>query len=128
MRGVKRGYLAFTGAIALAACASNSPVNSTGAHPATGGSAPPAISPADNGAGANTAQTKPPRGYQLVVRDGTEYYCHYEPVAGSRTIRDEICLTKEQMAQGQKGVDDLMHQVGELPVNPQGANPGARGR
>ena len=105
------GFWVCLGAIALTACTSHPPVSPAAAPAASGGAA-----------------VRPPPGYRLVVKDGTEYYCRYEPVVGSRTLRDEICLTKEQMAQGQKGLDDFERQVQSLPNNPQGANPGPRGR
>jgi len=131
MPRVRTVWLVLAGAIALAACASNPPASSTGAPSANGAAASPAASAAENSVSSNAPKTdldKVPYGYRLVVRNGTEYYCRYEPVAGSRTLRDEICLTKEQMAQGDKSVDDLMRQVGTMPVNPQVANPSPRGR
>jgi isopropylmalate/homocitrate/citramalate synthase len=38
-----------------------------------------------------------PDGYQLIRRNGIEFFCHSEPVTGSRTQKKKICQTKEQM-------------------------------
>ena len=122
------GFWVCLGAIALTACTSHPPVSPAAAPAASGGAAVSKVDAAQDASASAAAKTRPPPGYRLVVKDGTEYYCRYEPVVGSRTLRDEICLTKEQMAQGQKGLDDFERQVQSLPNNPQGANPGPRGR
>ena len=101
------------GASLLSACASNAPV-----------SAPP-TAVANTSARSSADTAKVPHGYHLVVKNGTELYCRYEPVAGSRTLRDEVCLTKDEFANGQKSADDFARDIGQMPVNPQGANPAA---
>lgn len=103
----------WVGALLLSACASTAPV-----------SAPPAAV-ANTGANSSVDTAKVPHGYHLVVKNGTEFYCRYEPVAGSRTLRDEVCLTKDEFANGQKSADDFARDIGQMPVNPQGANPAA---
>jgi len=122
------GSLVLAGAIALVGCAVSAPVSSTSASPS---GAATAAAPAASGEGSSTP-AKPTKtklhGYELVVRNGTEYYCRYEPVVGSHTEREQICLTKEQIAQGEKSVDEFSRQIQDQAVNPAGMNPGARGR
>jgi hypothetical protein len=73
---IRKGWLIIVGASALAACASHAPVAST-IDPETG---------------------KPvPKGYRLVVKKGTEYYCRMQPVTGSHTLKTEVCLTQDQL-------------------------------
>jgi hypothetical protein len=109
----KQGLLC--AALLLSACASNSPV-----------SAPPAPAAAPStSANPSADTTKVPHGYHLVVKNGTEFYCRYEPVAGSRTLRDEVCVTKDQFANGQGSADDFARDMRQMPVNPSGANPAA---
>ncbi len=81
MRQFRRGLLLAAGAAALTACASTGPVNSTGAAAATAG----------------PAQSAVPHGYRRVVRKGTEYFCRTQPVTGSHTLKNEICLTREEL-------------------------------
>jgi hypothetical protein len=38
-----------------------------------------------------------PYKYQLIRRNGVEFYCHSEPVTGSHTQKKQICQTKEQI-------------------------------
>jgi len=76
MRQFIKGWWVVAGALALAACASHAPVASA-TDPATG---------------------KPlPKGYRLVVKKGTEYYCRMQPVTGSHTLKTEVCLTEDQI-------------------------------
>ena len=76
MRQIRKGWLIVAGALALAACASHAPVAST-TDPATGKALP--------------------KGYRLVVKRGTEYYCRMQPVTGSHTLKTEVCLTEDQL-------------------------------
>jgi hypothetical protein len=112
---VKIGLLC--AALALSACASNTPVSAPPAAPAAAAASTSANPSADT--------SKVPHGYHLVVKNGTEFYCRYEPVAGSRTLRDEVCLTKDQFANGQGSADDFARDMRQMPVNPSGANPAA---
>ena len=76
MRQIRKGWLVVAGALALCACASHAPVASTTA-PSTGKAVP--------------------KGYRLVVKKGTEYYCRMQPVTGSHTLKTEVCLTQDQL-------------------------------
>ena len=80
--------LAFAGigTLALAACATD---------PSTA-DAPKKTKVVVTVADAETA-AKIPAGYFLVRKGGKEYYCHDEPVVGSRTEKNQVCETKEQM-------------------------------
>ena len=96
--------------LALTACASNAP-----------GTASPARASNTNTSASSSSDTaKVPHGYHLVVKNGNEFYCRYEPVAGSRTLRDEVCVTKDEWANGQKSADDFARDIGQMPVNPAG--------
>jgi hypothetical protein len=81
--------LLVAGASALAACASHGPVpvattNGTGTAQVASATAPDAGKPV-------------PKGYRLVVKKGTEYYCRMQPVTGSHTLKTEVCLTEDQL-------------------------------
>jgi hypothetical protein len=76
MRQIRKGWMVVAGALALSACASHAPVAST-ADP--------------------TAGKAVPKGYRLVVKKGTEYYCRMQPVTGSHTLKTEVCLTQDQI-------------------------------
>jgi hypothetical protein len=39
-----------------------------------------------------------PKGYHLVVKQGTDYYCKWQSVTGSHTQRTEVCLTEDDLA------------------------------
>lgn len=77
MRRIRKGWLVVASALALSACASHAPVASTTTDPATGKTVP--------------------KGYRLVVKRGTEYYCRMQPVTGSHTLKTEVCLTEDQL-------------------------------
>lgn len=77
MRRIRKGWLVVASALALSACASHAPVASTTTDPATGKALP--------------------KGYRLVVKRGTEYYCRMQPVTGSHTLKTEVCLTEDQL-------------------------------
>jgi hypothetical protein len=76
MRQIAKGWLVMVGVLALSACASHAPV-ARATDPATG--------------------TPLPKGYRLVVKKGTEYYCRMQPVTGSHTLKTEVCLTEDQL-------------------------------
>jgi hypothetical protein len=76
MRRIGKGWLVVAAALALSACASHAPVASA-VDPATGKALP--------------------KGYRLVVKKGTEYYCRMQPVTGSHTLKTEVCLTEDQL-------------------------------
>ena len=76
MRQITKGWLVVVGVLALSACASHAPVASA-TDPATGKALP--------------------KGYRLVVKKGTEYYCRMQPVTGSHTLKTEVCLTEDQL-------------------------------
>jgi len=76
MRQITKGWLVIVGVLALSACASHAPVASA-TDPATGKALP--------------------KGYRLVVKKGTEYYCRMQPVTGSHTLKTEVCLTEDQL-------------------------------
>jgi len=93
MRQIRKGWLVVAGALALCACASHAPVASTTA-PSTGKAVP--------------------KGYRLVVKKGTEYYCRMQPVTGSHTLKTEVCLTQDQLeAEKHQGLA-----LGAGPLNP----------
>ena len=79
---ISKGLLVVACASALAACASKPPVNS--AVPATASASAPAASPV-------------PKGYRRVVKRGTEYFCRTEGVTGSHTLKNEVCLTQDEL-------------------------------
>ena len=76
MRRIGKGWLVVAAALALSACASHAPVASA-VDPATGKALP--------------------KGYRLVVKKVTEYYCRMQPVTGSHTLKTEVCLTEDQL-------------------------------
>ncbi|MFO7325266.1 MAG: hypothetical protein DIU62_006095 [Pseudomonadota bacterium] len=42
--------------------------------------------------------------YRVVVKDGEEYFCHDEPVTGSRVSTREVCRTRRQIDEAQQEV------------------------
>ncbi len=89
MRHLRRGLLLVAGAAALSACAASAPVNSTATAAPAGGA--PATAAAHDSTNSST-----PVGYRRVVRKGTEYFCRNESVTGSHTMKNEVCLTREE--------------------------------
>ena len=117
----------FGAAVILAACTSSGPAHPSGATSASSVATSPATGSATGSTVKSSAASSEEKtgyrgAYRRVVRNGTEYYCRYESVAGKR-IMQEVCLTKDQLAQQQQDADALMRQVGELPGNPQSSNP-----
>jgi hypothetical protein len=82
MMQITKGLLVVACASALAACASKPPANS--AAPAAANASTPAASPV-------------PKGYRRVVKGGTEYFCRTQGVTGSHTVKNEICLTHDEL-------------------------------
>jgi invasion protein IalB len=83
MMQITRGFLIAVCALALAACASKPAANS--AAPAAANAGTPAASPV-------------PKGYRRVVKGGTEYFCRTQGVTGSHTLKNEVCLTRDELA------------------------------
>ena len=77
MRQIRKGWLVAAAALALSACASHAPVVASTSGPNIGKAVP--------------------KGYRLVVKKGTEYYCRMQPVTGSHTLKTEVCLTQDQL-------------------------------
>jgi hypothetical protein len=89
MSQISRGLLLVAGAVALVACASKAPVNSTATAAASGG-APAATAP-------DTGATPVPKGYRRVMKNGGEYFCRMQAVSGSHVQKTEICLTQDEL-------------------------------
>ena len=70
-----KGLVLIAGMLAVSACASNGPTNST----------------------AQAAATPAPKGYRVVMKKGTEYFCRDEAVTGSHTLKSEVCVTQDQL-------------------------------
>jgi hypothetical protein len=87
------------GSMSLAGCATGT----SAAKPAgnTSATSTPSASPGKPKVVYTVADAKTaamiPDGYQLIRRNGVEFFCHSEPVTGSRTQKKDICQTKEQM-------------------------------
>jgi hypothetical protein len=75
MKQFRIGLMLVAGVLALSACASKGPAEA--AAPVSGSA---------------------PKGYRLVVKKGTEYYCRTEAVTGSHTLKNEVCVTPEEYA------------------------------
>jgi hypothetical protein len=82
MGQLRNGLLLVAGVLTLAACASKGPAETTAAAPASGGA---------------------PKGYRLVVKKGTEYFCHDEAVTGSHTLKSEVCVTPDEYEAARRG-------------------------
>ena len=81
MTRIGRGLLVVATASVLSACASHAPSGPT----ATGAAA------------SDTTKSAVPNGYRRVVKKDTEYFCRTEAVTGSHTLRNEVCLTKDEL-------------------------------
>jgi hypothetical protein len=81
MRQFTKGLVLIAGTFALAACASNGPAKST----------------------AQASTTVAPKGYRLVTKKGTEYFCRDEAVTGSHTLKSEVCVTPDQLEADRAG-------------------------
>ena len=92
MRQVRNGFFLVAGALALAACASHPPASSAGTAATTGSPAPVA-----GAATPDAATPAVPKGYKRVVRHNTEYFCRTVAVTGSHTLKNEICVTRDQL-------------------------------
>lgn len=79
---ITTGLLVVACAAALAACASKPPANSTA--PAAANASTPAA-------------THVHKGYRRVVKGGTEYFCRTQGVTGSHTLKNEVCLTQDEL-------------------------------
>ncbi len=118
MSPLKKGLLLVAGASVLTGCASNHPVNSTPIHSAS------ADTPAQQAAAPGTATSAVPKGYRRVVKKGTEYFCRTEPVTGSHTLKNEVCLTPEEFeAERTHRVTAGLNQA-PLPAQVGGSTPG----
>lgn len=107
-----RGLLVLSVAAALAACASNAPVQQ----------APVSASTTTPAAGATvpvTAEATKMVGYRRKVQNGEEYFCKNEGVTGSRVKVVEVCLTVAQMQaiqdKSQQDLRDLQGPGWEMP-------------
>lgn len=97
-----------TGALAVAACASQVPRSSSGPD-------------ASHDVAASTAQKKAatpqkdklgvPYGYRRVVMNGLERFCRTDTVTGSRTQKEEVCLTREELQAQQDSSRDFMNNL-----------------
>jgi len=99
MKDITR-ILILTGTLALAACASQAPVTSTGTAAPQQGSRT-----ASNGSKAT------PNGYYRKVIDGQEVFCQKDPDLGSRVQRSEKCLTREQLDDEQRNSHNVMQDI-----------------
>ena len=78
MRQLNRGLLLLAVSSALTACASSQPVNPSETSSAVAGS-------------------EVPKGYHRVEKKGKEYFCRTEAVTGSHTLKNEVCLTRDEL-------------------------------
>jgi invasion protein IalB len=92
--------LILTGALALAACASQGPATSAGASADRQGSS--TTSSGSKGA---------PSGYYRKVIDGQEVFCQRDPDLGSRVQRSEKCLTRDQLDEEQRNSHNVMQDI-----------------
>lgn len=100
--------------LALAACASSGAATSSGKADAT----PAAV---------NAQTTKLEDGYQLVKKDGKDFYCRTDRATGSHARVVKTCLTKEQMEAQQRGTDALVQRLGTtVPADQQTDSNGGR--
>ena len=83
MRKFRSGLVLIAGVLALAACASKPPANATA-------TAAPAVGAV-------------PKGYRLVMKKGTEYFCRDEAVTGSHTLKSEVCVTRDELEADRAG-------------------------
>jgi hypothetical protein len=90
MRRIGRGLLGVAAAAALAACASLAPPGPTATTSTSVGASV-------TGVAASNTESAVPNGYRRVVKKDTEYFCRTEAVTGSHTLKNEVCLTKDEL-------------------------------
>jgi len=90
MRQVSRGLLLVAATAALAACASQGPV-----------------SPAGTAAAPLAAKNAVPKGYYKKIKHGTDYYCQMQGVTGSHTVKNEVCVTPDELAAQNTGTASI---------------------
>ena len=81
------------GALAIAACATQSPASQQGSS------------------AASSESSGVPKGYSHRVVDGQELYCRNDVDTGSRVSRSEVCLTREQIDEQEQANRDATHQT-----------------
>jgi hypothetical protein len=115
MRKVKYGFI-LAGTAMLVACATQAPAPTTiPAVPVTASLPTP------------TERITVPSGYEKVMVNGEERYCHTDLDTGSRVARTTICLTAAQVKAVQDNSQNYMNQAqgrGGLIIGVTGAPPG----
>jgi len=118
MGGMGMRVLVVAGLAALAACAGQPQEPSSETVAASGAS--------QDLAGSKKSDI--PSGFTRKVKNGTEYYCHSEAIAGSRLEKHETCLTQAQIdEQREKGVDFLQQVQSMGGRTPPTSTPGQGG-
>jgi hypothetical protein len=110
-RQFNRNLFVFAAASALAACATNAPVDTSVKAPAS--ASKPAAAPATTAVAAD--DKKAGKGYRQITKNGEEYFCRREAVTGSRTEVVETCLTKAQMDNIANNSQDLVRRMNTVP-------------
>jgi invasion protein IalB len=90
MTQVSRGFLLVAATAALAACASHAPVKSAG-----------------TAAAPQAGTSVVPKGYYRKVKGGNEYYCRMQGVTGSHTVKNEVCVTPDELAAQNTGTASI---------------------
>ena len=95
--------LTVSGALALVACATQTPTTfSATAHD---GAAP---APAAAAAAPKKDLQPVPEGYRRVMIGGEERFCTTDPETGSRIKKDVVCLTRDELNAQQDSTRDFM--------------------
>src|SRR5215472_14185113 len=95
--------LTVSGALALVACATQTPTTfSATAHD---GAAP---APAAAAAAPKKDLQAVPEGYRRVMIGGEERFCTTDPETGSRIKKDVVCLTRDELNAQQDSTRDFM--------------------
>jgi hypothetical protein len=109
--------------IALAACASTTPVNST--TPAPAGATATTAAPASTDSGQLPFVT--PRGFRVETRNGENYYCQRVTRTGSRAKATETCYTLVEITQMRETGQDFINRMQTAPGTGPAISPDATG-
>jgi hypothetical protein len=107
------GFLILTGALLLAACATQGTAPASGSS-VVNGTAPVSTAPVltTNTSGSSAPAFKAPFGYETVVQsDGTVVYCRNDLDTSSRVARTRVCMTAAQLQAQQQNSQDFINGV-----------------
>ena len=51
--------------------------------------------------------TAVPKGYYKKMKGGNPYYCHMQGVTGSHTVKNEVCVTPDELAAQNTGTASI---------------------